>query len=228
MARDDRKRVSMSTDTSASTGKGDSFEELAEAEKKGGGNILGKLNARIQGAIEEGRSEDALRDVRSETATATASSADDLAIRRSKSVTNPQRMTVPEGVIIEGALTSSSETDVAGKIDGNVTVDGTLNLTASALITGKVRASVCTILGLAEGKVEIDEDLVLGKGGKITSDVMAGNRVMISGVVNGNIQCGGKLELADSAEVNGNIKARSVVIHNGAMFNGTCTMGGKK
>jgi cytoskeletal protein CcmA (bactofilin family) len=225
MSKEERTRVSMHSDSTGSTGNSDSFDDMEKAEKKGG--LLGKLNSKFQDAIQEGRSEDALRDVRSETADGRNVSADDLAIRRSKSVSNPQRMTVPEGVIIEGALTSSSETDVAGKIDGNVTVDGSLNLSASALITGTVRATTCTIQGLAEGKVECDDDLVLGKGGKISSDIMAGSRVVISGIVNGNVQCGGRLELSASAEVNGNIKARSVIIEPGAMFNGTCTMGGK-
>lgn len=206
-----------------STGGADTFEELEGADKKD--SLFGKLNARFQDAMQEGRSDDALRDVRSEMANDQTTSADDLAIRRSKSVSNPQHMTVPEGVIIEGALTSSSQTDVAGKIDGNVTVEGNLTLTKSALITGKIRATTCAIQGLAEGAVECDNDLLLGKGGKITSDIMAGNRIAIAGIVTGNIQCGGKLELADSAEVNGNVRARSIVIAPGAVFNGKCTMG---
>jgi cytoskeletal protein CcmA (bactofilin family) len=226
MSKDERKtRVSMHDDSGAAGGE-DTFKEMAESDKKG--SIFGKLNARLQDAIQEGRSEDALRDVRKESSDEAGVSADDLAIRRSKSVNNPQRMTVPEGVIIEGALTSSSETDVAGKIDGNVSVDGKLFLSPSALITGTVRATNCSILGLAEGKVECDQDLDLGKSGKITADVMAGNQITISGIVHGNIQCGGKLHLADSAEVTGNIKARSIVIAPGAMFNGTCAMGGPK
>lgn len=222
MSKEERKtRVSMHSEPKPS-GKEDTFAEMEGAEKKG--SIFGKLNARLQDAIQEGRSEDALRDVRKESGDEQGVSADDLAIRRSKSVNNPQRMTVPEGVIIEGALTSSSETDIAGRIDGNVTVDGKLALSPSALITGTVRATNCVILGLAEGKVECDQDLELGKAGKITSDVMAGNQIVISGIVKGNIQCGGRLELTESADVTGNIRARSIVIAPGAVFNGNCAM----
>lgn len=213
----------MHDEETTNTGDADSFEELGNADRKD--TIFGKLNARFQDAIQEGRSEDALRDVRSETTAGHAVSADDLAIRRSKSVSNPQHMTVPEGVIIEGALSSASETDVAGKIDGDVTVEGNLALSKSALITGKIRATTCAIEGLAEGSVECDSDLLLGKGGKITSNVIVGNRAVIAGVVKGNIQSGGKLELTDSADVKGNIKARSVVIAPGAVFNGSCSMG---
>jgi cytoskeletal protein CcmA (bactofilin family) len=222
MSKEERKtRVSMHTEPEA-TGKEDTFSEMESAEKKG--SIFGKLNARLQDAIQEGRSDDALRDVRKESGSDKGVSADDLAIRRSKSVSNPQRMTVPEGVIIEGALTSSSETDIAGRIDGNVTVDGSLTLSPSALITGIVRATNCVMQGLAEGKVECDQNLELGKSGKITSDVMVGNQVVVSGIVEGNIQCGGKVHLTESADVTGNIRARSIVIAPGAVFNGTCTM----
>jgi cytoskeletal protein CcmA (bactofilin family) len=222
MSKEERKtRVSMNTDTT-STGSDDTFSDLEGADKKG--SLFGKLNARLQDAIQEGRSEDALRDVRQESGDEQGVSADDLAIRRSKYVSNPQRMTVPEGVIIEGTLSSSSETDVAGKIDGNVMVDGKLSVAASAFITGTVRATICIIQGLAEGKVECDQNLDLGKAGKITSDVMAGNQITVAGIIKGNIQCGGRLELSDSAVVTGNIRARSISIAPGAVFNGTCTM----
>lgn len=226
MSKEERKtRVSMHTKPEPS-GKEDTFSEMEDSEKKG--SLFGKLNARLQDAIQDGRSEDALRDVRQKSGDDQRVSADDLAIRRSKSVSNPQRMTVPEGVIIEGALTSSSETDIAGRIDGNVTVDGRLALSPSALITGTVRATNCLIQGFVEGKVECDQDLELGKSGKITSDVTVGNQIVVSGIIEGNIRCGGRLQLTESADVTGNIRARSVVIASGAVFNGTCAMSAPK
>ena len=226
MSRDERKtRVSMQSEPKGASGD-DSFTEMEGADKKG--SLFGKLNARLQDAIQDGRGEEGVRDARAESGNEQGVTADDLAIRRSKSVSNLQRMTVPEGVIIEGALTSSSETDVAGKIDGNVTVDGRLHLTPSALITGTVRATNCLIQGLAEGAVECDDNLELGKSGKITSDVMAGSQIVISGVVKGNIQCGGHLQLTESADVTGNIRARSILIAPGAVFNGECSMSAPK
>ena len=218
-------RVTMQDDQD--TKKESSFSEMEQAQKKG--SLLGKLNARFQDAIQEGRSEESLREAREAPgASSRPVSADDLAIRRSKSVSNPQRMTVPEGVIIEGSLSSSSETDVGGKIDGNVTVESNLTLLASALITGRVRAVSCVIHGFSEGKVECDQNLELGKGGKITSSIMAGNSVVISGEVKGNIKCGGRLHLTQTALVTGNIRGRSIVIDPGAVFNGTCSMGKPK
>jgi len=219
-------RVSMQDDQTE--GKGDdSFAEMEKAGKKG--SLFGKLNARFQDAIQEGRSEESLREARQESGSSTKPvSADDLAIRRSKSVSNPHRMVVPEGVIIEGSISSSSDTAVGGKIDGDVTVESNLSLSPSALITGGVRAINCAIHGLAEGKVECDQNLELGKSGKISSDIMAGNNVAIAGEVNGNIKCGGRLHLAQTANVTGDIRGRSVVLEPGAIFNGKCSMGTPK
>ena len=218
-------RVTMQDDKN--TKKDSSFSEMEKADKKG--SLFGKLNARFQDAIQEGRSDESLRDGRQEpSANARPVSADDLAIRRSKSVNNPQRMMIPEGVIIDGSLSSSSETDVGGKIDGDVTVESNLNLMPSALITGRVRAINCVIHGFSEGQVECDQNLELGKNGKITSNIMAGNSVVIAGEVKGNIKCGGRVHLTATALVNGNIRGRSVVIDPGAMFNGTCSMGTPK
>ena len=220
-------RVSMHDDKQLDSGKDSTFAEMEQGQKKG--SLFGKLNARFQDAIQEGRSEESLREARQEPVpNARPVSADDLAIRRSKSVNNPQRMTIPEGVIIEGSLSSSSETEVGGKIDGNVTVEGNLSLTSSALITGRVRATNCSIQGFAQGQVECNQNLELGKGGKITSDIMAGNSVVIAGEVQGNIKCGGRLHLTATANVTGDVRGRSVVIEPGAVFNGTCSMGASK
>lgn len=220
-------RVTMNDDQRTNKGDASSFSDMEKAQKKG--SLLGKLNARFQDAIQEGRGEESLReDPQSPSAPARPVSSDDLAIRRSKSVNNPQRMVIPEGVIIDGSLSSASETDVGGKIDGDVTVESNLSLMPSALITGRIRAVNCIIHGFSQGQVECDQNLELGKGGRIASDIMAGNSVMISGEVKGNIKCGGRLHLSASASVTGNIRGRAIVIDPGAMFNGTCSMGTPK
>ncbi len=149
--------------------------------------------------------------------------ADDLAIRRARNV-KLQRMVVPEGVIIEGNLTSGSETEIAGKIDGNVTVDGRLYLAPSALISGNVRATTCRVDGMVEGKVDCTQDLELGKSGRLSADAMGGKEVTLAGQVFGDISSGGIARMLASAKVNGNIRARRIVIEEGALFNGTCTM----
>jgi cytoskeletal protein CcmA (bactofilin family) len=214
-------RVDMHADTTQSNGNEDTFDEMTQAQRKG---LFGKINARFQDKLQDGRGDDGIRDARQETAGHDSVTADDLAIRRAKSVNNPRRMIVPEGVIIEGSLTSGSETEIAGRVDGGVTVDGNLRLESSGLVTGNVRATNCTIEGLCEGNMECTQSLELGETGRLNADAMSGHKMILAGEVVGNVNCGGQLHLMASAKVTGNIRARSIVIEEGAIFNGSCSM----
>ncbi len=158
-----------------------------------------------------------------ETARHPETTADDLAIRRARTV-SAQKMVIPEGVIIEGHLTGGSDTEISGRIEGNITVDGWLHLSASALVTGNVRADSCRIEGLVEGKVECSNEVELGKTGRLNADVLAGKRITVAGQVCGNVVTPGKLHLVDSSQVTGDIRARRLAMDEGATLNGTCSM----
>lgn len=199
----------------------DTYEALAEAGRSGG--LFGRMGAAFQDALHTSRGPGRTRDAVEEAGESPAVTADDLAIRRARNV-KLQRMVVPEGVIIEGNLTSGSETEIAGKIDGDVTVDGRLYLAPSALISGNVRATTCRIDGLVEGKVECSQDLELGKTGRLNADALGGKELILSGQVFGNVSTGGVARLLASTKMTGNIRARRIVIEEGAVFNGSCTM----
>ena len=187
-------------------------------EKKG--TILGKFNAKFQDALQTSRGEEASG---SAARAALVPGSGDLAMRRAKSV-RTQKMVVPEGVVIEGSFSSASETEISGQVDGDVTVDGKLTLGPSAMVAGSVRVAICRVDGQVDGKIECGQELELGPTGRLNHDAMAGKRMTVAGQVNGNITCGGQLLLMASAKVNGNIRARSIVIEEGAIFNGACSM----
>ncbi len=199
------------------------FEKMGNAGKKG---LLGRFNSRFNDKLQTSRGQDRQRDVVAETASIPELKADDLAMRRAKTVTtgSAQRMIIPEGVIIEGSLTSSSDTDIGGRIDGNITVEGRLNLGPSALISGNIRAGSCKIEGLVEGKVECTEDLELGPTGRLNADILAGKRIYLAGQVYGNVTTPGILRLAATSRVEGDIRTRSIMVEEGATLNGQCTM----
>ena len=203
----------------------DTYEDLERAQKKT--SILGRVNAAFQDALYTSRGDGRMRNATVETGNDPAVTADDLAIRRAKNV-RTQRMIVPEGVIIEGAMTSGSETEISGRIDGDVTVDGRLFLGRSALISGNVRSTSCKVEGLVEGKIECIQDLDLGETGRLNADVLATKKITLAGQVFGNITCGGLVHVLKTARLTGNIRARSIVIEEGAMFNGACAMSGPK
>lgn len=220
--RPQRKGLDLDSDTPAAPDEPDSFEEMQKASRRGGfvrkaGTAFHDFLVSSRGAGERAR------DPSVEAAGSPSTTADDLAIRRAKSVST-QRMIVPEGVIIEGSMTSGSETEISGRVDGDVTVEGRLHLGASALISGNVRASSCKVEGLVEGKMECSQDLEVGRTGRLNADALAGKQVMVAGQIFGNVSCGGRARLASTSKVQGNIHTRRLVIEEGAVFNGSCAM----
>ncbi len=201
----------------------DTFEELEKARKKG--SILGKFNNALQDALQSSRGDARTRDAAREGRSDPSVTADDLAISRAKSV-RAQRMIVPEGVIIQGAMSSGSETEIAGRIEGDVTIDGRLYLAPSALISGSVRSTFCKVEGLVEGRMECSQELDLGKTGRLNADALAAKKMTIAGQVFGNITCGGLLRLLATARVTGDIRTRILHIEEGAVFNGKCATTG--
>src|SRR5690606_32908026 len=90
--------------------------------------------------------------------------------------------------------------------------------------TGNVRAGACKVEGKVDGKVECSQELEIGDTGRLNADATAGRKLVLAGEVNGNISTGGMLRLLPTARIAGDIRARSIVIEEGAFFNGKCTM----
>lgn len=200
----------------------DSYDDLADATGKRGG-LLGRMNQKFQDALQDSRGAARRPDARREGADNPYVTVDDIALRRARNTT-PQRMIIPDGVIIDGSLTSGSETEIAGRVDGDVTVDGVLTLGPTALVSGNVRTRRCQVEGMVDGRMECAEELYLGENGRVNADCVAGKRLTIAGQVYGNVQCSGILHIIATGQVEGNIKARRLIIEEGATVNGSCTM----
>ncbi len=125
------------------------FDESGGKKKS---SLFGKFNTRVQEAIEEGRGEEAVRQAVTETPKAPVLPADDVAIRRGKTPTS-QQMIVPEGVVINGTITSASETQIAGRVDGEVMVEARLSLEPTSHVSGKVRATSCSLRAFRKGLI---------------------------------------------------------------------------
>lgn len=197
------------------------FDEMNRARK--GGGLFGRFSSRLDDALQTSRGPERARDAVVESQSKPEVSADDLAIRRART-TSPQRMIIPEGVIIEGNLTGGTDTEISGRIEGDITVEGRLFLGTTALITGNVRAGSCSVEGLVEGKVECSDDLELGKSGRLNADVLAGKRINIAGQVYGNVTTPGVLRLSSTSKVVGDLRARNLIMEEGASLNGKCAM----
>ncbi|HDP34603.1 MAG TPA: polymer-forming cytoskeletal protein [Candidatus Hydrogenedentes bacterium] len=193
------------------------FKKLNEAKNTG---LFSRLSGRFNDALQSGRGSTHAPASKSSLA---QRSADDIALIRARS-TKTQKMYIPDGVIIEGSLTGGSETEVNGRIDGNVTVDGVLFLGKTALVTGNVRADTCQVEGMVEGKVECSDNLIVAPSGRLSSDAVAGKQLRIAGRIDGNATTPGALRIEAGGVVNGDIKARVFSMDEGAQLTGRCIM----
>jgi len=137
-----------------------------------------------------------------------------------------RRMIVPEGVVIGGNVNAGTvETEIAGKIEGDVTVEGRLFLTPTAVVTGNVRAVACRVDGTVEGKVECVTEIELAPTGRLNSDVTAGKMLTVAGQLSGNVQTP-SLRLVGEGRLDGDVLTRQLYIEEGATLNGRCSMKG--
>ena len=78
--------------------------------------------------------------------------------------------------------------------------------------------------GRLEGEIFTKDTLVVGEGAQVSAAIHAGV-VVISGTVHGNITAERKIEIHASGRLFGNISTPSLVIEEGVLFEGSCTMG---
>lgn len=127
-------------------------------------------------------------------------------------VSNPDPVVVVEDV----KKTSYLKKKEYGKMEYEVLIG------KNTAINGNININGCTrIDGVIDGTLAVDSDLFIGETGVIRASVYAQN-ANISGTVTGNIVCRGRLELMATARITGDIKCGTLVISEGAVFNGKC------
>lgn len=104
------------------------------------------------------------------------------------------------------------ENNVDTVIGLNVNVKGNLHNKGSIQINGSV-----------EGEVRSDENVYIGETAKITGPVIA-NVIEVSGEVKGQITAKDKLDISATGKLFGDISTKTLVIKEGALFVGGCTM----
>lgn len=93
------------------------------------------------------------------------------------------------------------------------------------VLTGETSfQAMLRIDGHLTGKVSSESGtLIVGSSGRVDANVAVASAI-ISGTVNGDIVAAEKLELTRTARVIGNVKTPRLVIEDGAVFEGGCTM----
>jgi cytoskeletal protein CcmA (bactofilin family) len=93
-------------------------------------------------------------------------------------------------------------------------------------VTGKlVFEGPARIEGHVEGEISAQDTLVIGEGAVVNAQIV-GSAVVVHGRVTGDVTARKKLEVRAPGKLYGNITTPSLVIHEGVIFEGQCTMGG--
>jgi len=87
-----------------------------------------------------------------------------------------------------------------------------------------VRGSI-RVEGEMEGNVSEAQEVVIGTRGLVRGNICA-ERVEVGGQVYGDLVCSVRLEIKSGGKILGNIRAPKLVVEDGAVFDGNCTMAG--
>lgn len=75
--------------------------------------------------------------------------------------------------------------------------------------------------GQFEGEIKSKGTLFVGKTGVVKADIKVGN-IIVEGKIHGNVQAQEKIDLRQSAQLFGDIKANKLIIAEGVSFVGNC------
>ncbi|MFN2532346.1 MAG: polymer-forming cytoskeletal protein [Pyrinomonadaceae bacterium] len=113
----------------------------------------------------------------------------------------------------EGLARDIKEGTLSGFVGGGTVVTGEANFKAMMRVDGHLSGRVNSSSGT----------LIVGANGKVDANIEVAVAI-IHGAINGDIIATQRLELGRAAKVNGNIQTPSLVIEQGAVFEGSCKM----
>ena len=102
---------------------------------------------------------------------------------------------------------------LSGFVGGGTVLTGETTFDSMLRVDGHLKGRVTS----AEGT------LIIGATGQVDADISVGS-AQINGAVNGDIATSGKLTLGRSARVVGNISAARLIMEDGAVLEGNCSM----
>jgi cytoskeletal protein CcmA (bactofilin family) len=108
---------------------------------------------------------------------------------------------------------SAGGANLSAFIDQGSEFEGKLTFKDTVRIDGRFR-----------GEISSENTLIVGETGAIEATIRS-NTVVVSGAVEGNIIAGHQVVLHKTARVHGDVTAPSLIIEEGAVFNGQISMG---
>jgi cytoskeletal protein CcmA (bactofilin family) len=85
---------------------------------------------------------------------------------------------IGKGLRIRGHLAGAGDLIIDGRFEGEINVDGTIDVGADGVLSAPVEATSVIVQGLLEGAVRVGDALSIHPGGRLLGDVRA-NRVSL-------------------------------------------------
>jgi cytoskeletal protein CcmA (bactofilin family) len=103
--------------------------------------------------------------------------------------------------------------DLNGFLDAGSHIEGDLHFEDTFRVDGRL-----------SGRVVSKGDLVVGEQGQVEGEIRVG-RIFISGTVKGSVRAAQRVEITAQGKVNADLETPSLMIEDGAFFEGRCSMG---
>jgi len=107
---------------------------------------------------------------------------------------------------------TSAMTEARAYLDSGSKISGKLSFDAATRIDGQV-----------DGEIFGKDSITIGESAVVTAQVRAAS-IIVAGKVSGDIVATQRIEIRPSAKVIGNLTAPVLVVHEGALFEGHCSM----
>ncbi|MBK6931132.1 MAG: polymer-forming cytoskeletal protein [Saprospirales bacterium] len=126
------------------------------------------------------------------------------------SPTKDKKSTGPAASLSNGSEKEGSQTTVIAK---GATIEGKFACSDNVRLDGAIH-----------GEVQVDKRLVMGEGSYIQGNIHARD-ASIKGKIKGDIFVIEGLHLLETAVIEGNISAKTIIVEEGARYNGSCKIG---
>jgi cytoskeletal protein CcmA (bactofilin family) len=118
----------------------------------------------------------------------------------------------------EKAATPLRPTAIAPVADARAYLDAGSKISGKLSFDGPTR-----IDGQVDGEITGKDSLTIGESAVVTAQIRAA-AIIVAGKVSGDIIASNRIEIRPSAKVIGNLTAPILVVHEGALFEGHCSM----
>jgi cytoskeletal protein CcmA (bactofilin family) len=135
-----------------------------------------------------------------------------------------ERQTLPESQPV-AAHTAPETAPVLKKLPGPAELGLVASLSKGSRVTGQLTfQGPARINGSVEGEIQCHGELTIGEEGEVRAKISS-QTVVIQGLVEGNVTAKEKVELVAPARLYGNIDTPRLIISEGVVFEGNCSMG---